>query len=286
VAINEVVAGMNILQRWFLKRVRQHAEPYFRAQGLLRTVKIHASLVWEPTATRIVVLAPHMDDEVIGCGGTLYRHIQKGAEVTVVYLTDGRYGSKQLSMLSGEDRRKYQAELIEIRKAEAQLAMNTLGIQKGIFLDAEETKLAASAEVYKQVQHILHAVRPDIVYLPFFWEAHPDHSATSQVLLAATDGTALQFECYGYEVWTPLFPNVLVDIQEVIDVKRQALQQYRSQLADNNYLHTALGLNAYRSILLLEEHSQFAEAFFVASHQDYRELHRAYVQGSQAKLRA
>jgi LmbE family N-acetylglucosaminyl deacetylase len=269
---------MNILQRWFVKRLRRYAEAYVRSHGLLRTVKIHAPLVWEPTAERVVVLAPHMDDEVIGCGGTLYRHIQSGTEITVVYLTDGRYGSKHQHTLAAAARRQHQADLVEIRKQEARLAMSTLGIQHGVFLDAEEGTLATSETLCQDVRRILHTIRPEVVYLPCFLEAHPDHHATSQVLLAAMQGSTLHFDCYAYEVWTPLFPNVLVNIQAAIEVKRQALQQYRSQISDHDYLHTALGLNAYRSILLLDARNAFVEAFFAASLQDYRDLYHTYVE--------
>src|SRR5690348_6988030 len=57
------------------------------------------TLDWEPEAGKVVVLAPHMDDEIIGCGGTIARHAAAGASVTVVYLTDGRRGSAALFKL-------------------------------------------------------------------------------------------------------------------------------------------------------------------------------------------
>jgi LmbE family N-acetylglucosaminyl deacetylase len=93
--------------------------------------------------------------------------------------------------------------------------------------------------------------------------------------MEAVAGTDLDFDCAGYEVWTPLFPNYLVEISDVIAIKRQALEKYQSQLADSDYVHTALGLNAYRSSALLETHG-YAEAFFYASKKEYLNLYGSF----------
>src|SRR3990170_3703757 len=52
-----------------------------------------------PPGSRILVLAPHMDDEALGCGGSLHRHVLAGESVTVAYLTDGRKGDPALNAL-------------------------------------------------------------------------------------------------------------------------------------------------------------------------------------------
>lgn len=269
---------MKNLKRWFLRRLSRVARPYLRSYGLLKTVKIlnKSALVWKPEQGKIVVLAPHMDDEVIGCGGTLYQHIRCGAEVTVVFLTDGRAGSGKLHYLSGEERKRYASELIGIRKREAHQAMNVLGIKDIIFLDAEEANLSSTKELRDKVRRILDSIRPDTVYLPFFLEEHPDHRAASQILLDATEGTRLQFDCVAFEIWTPLFPNCLVEIHDAVDIKKRAIQCYQSQLADADYLHTCLGLNAFRSSALLDNKGGYVEAFFRATLEDYRELYQSY----------
>jgi LmbE family N-acetylglucosaminyl deacetylase len=75
----------------------------------------------------------------------------------------------------------------------------------------------------------------------------------------------------GYEVWTPLFPNCLVRIDATMEVKKQALREYRSQLAQTDYLHASIGLNAHRSAGLMNAHGGYAEAFYVTSLAHYRE---------------
>jgi N-acetylglucosamine malate deacetylase 1 len=262
-------------KRCFLRWVSKYAEPHLRALGMLQTVKIKRALVGDPGGGRVLVLAPHMDDEVIGCGGAICKHVRKGAEVTVVFVTDGKHGNKDLSKLVDEDRRKQEVEVARTRRRESEKAIPILGVQRVIYWDAEEFTLTASKDLPAKLADLLATVQPDLVYLPFFLEEHPDHRAISWVLAEAVDHRAFRFDCLGYEVWTPLFPNYFVDISDVIQIKAKALQEYPSQLADTNYIHTVFGLNAFRSAVLL--HSKgYAEAFFYASLKEYLDLYRDF----------
>jgi LmbE family N-acetylglucosaminyl deacetylase len=267
---------MKILSRWLMKRLGQATGQYLKSHGLLKVNKYNPAILWRPEGRRVVVLAPHMDDEVIGCGGTLYKHIQRGATVTVIYMTDGRYGGKLPPRPTGERRGEHELGLVDTRKREALLAMETLGIQDSIFLDAEDGQLSSAQGLPDRVKQILESIAPDLVYLPFFLEEHPDHRAVTQILMDATEGISCEFDCCGYEVWTPLFPNCLVEINDAVGMKQQALQHYQSQLVENDYLHASLGLNAYRAIALSQKHGGFVEAFFMASLKDYRELYKVY----------
>lgn len=231
--------------------------------------------VAEPGPGKIVVLAPHMDDETLGCGGTIARHAQAGAEVTVIFLTDGRYGQGSDAQWSRPEREQRQRELIERRKHEAHLAGQILGVRSLAFLDVEDTQLRHDRGVAGRLRQILQQQQPVLVYLPFFLERHVDHRAANHVLLAAVSGTALEFQCRGYEISTPLFPNCLVRIDTTLELKRQALSCYRSQLADFDYVHAAIGLNAHRSMSLGGHAGRFAEAFHALSLAEYRQLYRA-----------
>lgn len=258
--------------KFLLRALGRSARPYLRSQGLLSVTKIFnkSALEWRPSGERIVVLAPHMDDEVIGCGGTLARHIACGSHVTVVFLTDGAGGGAAGHAAAGE------TSITVIRKREAQLALAELGITHLVFLDAEDGRLGAAAYVVDALRAALAAARPDIVYLPFFLEEHPDHRAASTLLAAAVSGAGMSFQCHGYEVWTPLFPNCLVRIDETVEAKRRAIGHYRSQLAEVDYMHTALGLNAYRSSALLDAECRFVEAFYAVPLPQYLDLFRSY----------
>jgi LmbE family N-acetylglucosaminyl deacetylase len=263
---------MKTLTQFLLRILSRTARPYLTAHGLLRVAKIFnkSAIEWQPSDERIVVLAPHMDDEVIGCGGTLARHIACGSDVTVVFLTDGRLGGKTTAAGTA------QSDIAAVRKREAQLALAELGVTHSVFLDAEDGRLGATPGLGEALRAALAAARPDIVYLPFFLEEHPDHRAVSVLLAEAVNGAGMSFRCHGYEVWTPLFPNCLVRIDATVEAKRRAIAHYQSQLAEADYLHTALGLNAYRSSALADGECRFAEAFYAVSLPQYLELLKAY----------
>jgi LmbE family N-acetylglucosaminyl deacetylase len=233
-----------------------------------------AALVNEPGGGQIIVLAPHMDDEVLGCGGTIARHVRAGADVTVIYLTDGRHGSAANAVLPPPERGPRQRQLIEVRKCEARRAAQILGVNEVIFLDAEDQRLQGDTLAAGKLRAILERQPPDLVYLPFFLERHVDHRAANDVLLAAAAGSALEFECRGYEVWTPLFPNCIVQIDDTIDIKTAALACYESQLMDMDYLHFGVGLSAYRASGIGPA-ARYAEAFHRLTLTDYRRFHRA-----------
>ena len=234
----------------------------------------HAA-VCEPANGRIVVLAPHMDDETLGCGGTIARHVRAGAQVTVIFLTDGRRGGPSCADLTGPDRDNKQREIVDVRKHEAQRAGKVLGVQSIVFLDAEDMRLNVDTRVAGLLRDILGRVQPDCVYLPSFLEQHPDHRAATSVLLDAVAGTGFEFECRGYEVWTPLFPNCVIKIDATIELKKQAIACYQSQLEQTDYLHAAIGLNAHRSLALGGGAGHFAEAFQALPLADYLQLYRA-----------
>ena len=270
---------MKPLTRTLLRQFARAARPYLQSYGLLRTSKIFntSSLVWEPGAERILVLAPHMDDETIGCGGTLARHARAGATITVVFLTDGRHGGgPQVKSLSGEQLQAEQQKLIATRKAEARRALDKLGVQSMLFLDVEDGTLDQNSEAPPRLRAILEEQRPELVYLPYFLEQHPDHLAATHILLEATRGSTPRIQCVGYEVWTPLFPNCFVRIDDVVEQKKQALAEYRSQLEQTDYMHSGLGLNAYRSAAFNGNYGRFAEAFCSVPLEQYRAMFNAY----------
>jgi N-acetylglucosamine malate deacetylase 1 len=251
------------------RRLRQSLRSFVRGSSIY-DLPISAC---DPAKSKVVVLAPHMDDEVLGCGGTIARHVKAGSDVTVVFLTDGRRGA---GAFQTPDRHTPDPDgIVSVRKAEAENAARILGVRNLVFLDAEDSRLRYDTRVANRLREVLLGTRPEIVYLPFFLERHPDHRATNDVLLAAVSDGSIRFECRGYEVWTPLFPNCIVRIDETVELKQRALGCYVSQLAVHDYLHSGMGLNAYRAMALESHTGRFAEAFHALELDDYRRLHEA-----------
>jgi len=228
-----------------------------------------------PPGSRILVLAPHMDDEALGCGGSLHRHVLAGESVTVAYLTDGRKGDPALNALDlpADERERREERLAAVRCDEARRSAAVLGVRDLRFLGNRDQELVVSPKTRRQVRELLEEVRPDLVYLPFPTDHHPDHRATNRIFLsalAATRGLDPPM-CCGFEVWTPIAPNCLVDITGVIDVKRRALDQFASQMSSIDFGRCILGLHAYRSMIHLRGRG-YAEAFVLLPADEYRRL--------------
>ena len=229
-------------------------------------------------AGRILVLAPHMDDEVFGCGGTLALAAEAGAEVTVLYVTDGRkgYHPGRFSEETPEQRMRRETRLVEIRKTEAREATRVLGFEPPRFLDLPDGRLAITRDAVAKVAEAVRAVRPEVVFLPFLTDLHRDHWITNGLMIEAATQIGLDddLDCWGYEVWTPLVANAVVDISRVAALKGAAMRVFESQLQDVNYSRVMQGLNTYRS-LCVDEGRGDAEAFYVTRLCTYRGLYRA-----------
>ena len=219
-------------------------------------------LIEKPSGERIVVISPHFDDDIIGCGGTLRKHILAREKVSVIYLTDGREGDPSMSD---------KIEVEKLRKNEAKLATKTVGITDIIFLDQPETRLRTTNSLLKQLTDILIELKPDLLYIPSFLENNIDHFEANRILLNLSNKSAFDMTVAAYEVWTPIVPNFIVDITSVMPVKEKALMQYKTQLRQVDYAGITLALNRYRSALTMKGIG-YAEAFFIASWKEYMNL--------------
>lgn len=200
----------------------------------------------------VLVIAPHPDDESIGCGGSVALHVERGDEVAAVFLTSGELGLKKLAR-----------EIAwETREAEARAACGILGIAETSFLRLPDWAMGddvfAAAE---RLRPVLERTRPDLIYLPHPLEWHPDHRATLPILKAAFAGISLGSpKLRGYEVWTPLseFQHV-ENISGMMEKKIAALREHTSQIADWDYVRAVRGLNAYRGVMA--GRCEYAEVF-------------------------
>lgn len=233
----------------------------------------HPRLWTEPEGNRVLVLAPHPDDEVIGCGGTLYKHACAGHAVTIVYMTDGCKGDPLLSRgrLPAQEAAIRSQQLVLQRREEAQTACAILNMKDLVFLDYPDSELKLTKESRQAMAAILARVRPDVVYLPFAADNHPDHRQTNRIFTAAMKRSPMACVCCGYEVWTPLPVNLAVDISDVVNVKTEALWAYRSQLEHTDFVQASLSLNSYRAITAGTSGTH-AEAFFRAPADAYIRL--------------
>lgn len=249
-----------MLNRLLSRQIKDYIKTFLRPKNLIFSPK----LIDRPEGDNIIVLSPHFDDDVVGCGGTLYKHIIGGDKITIVYFTDGREGDPSV-----EDK-----ELVEkTRKQEARMATKILSIENLIFLDEPETKLKSHKNLNFKLSDIFNRIKPNLVYLPWFLDNHIDHFELNRIFLDLCHNIQFDFNICAYELWTPLIPNIVIDIGEVISKKEAALKQYQSQLKQVDYFITTLALNKYRSATNLKGRS-YAEAFLYLPLKDYLDLMR------------
>ena len=233
-----------------------------------------------PARSRILVLAPHMDDEVFGCGGTLARAVEAQSDVRVVFITDGSrgYDPARAANLTTKEREAFEQVLIETRKAEARRSGALLGYSEPVFLDLPDGRVAGSVDAAARLARVIGELSPEVVFLPFIADCHPDHRATNQLFIdaAMAAGLGSPVMCWGYEVWTPLVANTFVDVTATMERKRSAMAIFESQNTDVGYPRAIEGLNAYRSLAAGLAHG-YVEAFFVETFAEYCNLVRKFL---------
>lgn len=251
---------------------------FFSATKFNHHLEINPSLNFK----KVLVLAPHPDDDVFGCGGTITQLAKAGAKISVVYFCDGSGGLPEKSYQKFEikdDKEelgqniKRDPKLVEVRKAEAKKSAEILGIKNQIFFGYFDGKLAAGLAVKKAFNDLIKEVNPDIILTPSFLDNHPDHRATNEVLINCSRATVKDnLTIWAYEVWTPIFINRLLDINKEIDQKKKAISAHQSQLKCRNFDQAILALNQYRAEI--NDVSGFAEGFFATTLEIYRKLYQ------------
>ena len=200
----------------------------------------------------VLVIAPHPDDESIGCGGALCLHARRGDRITGVYLTSGELGLKHLP----------RREAWLLREREARRAAKILGIARLFFLRLADWFVSDAVEKgAAKLRPILQRTRPDLIYVPHDQDWHPDHKAALPIVRAALKGNrTVTPGLRAYEVWTPLTAHDHVeDISVVMPRKLRALRAHKSQLQEFDYVRAVSGLNQFRGALAARR--PFAEVF-------------------------
>jgi len=191
----------------------------------------------------VLVLAPHPDDEVIGCGGALRRHVEQGDCVTVAIATDGTGARCHDSSVS-------QAQYSLLRQQESRCAAEILGYGDVRIWPAQDRALASWPHLDKQLLELVAEIDPRVVYVPSLYEIHPDHHALALAVCRAAPRLEPGLQVMFYEIGWPVPPNVLVDISAQLERKRAALRCFVSQLSIQDYLRHMEGLNVYRTYTL------------------------------------
>jgi LmbE family N-acetylglucosaminyl deacetylase len=201
-------------------RLRPRAARWFQRRLLARATDVTATI----GNGSALILAPHADDEAIGCGALIARKTAAGASVTVVIATDGRNAMRS--------RETGSVELARIRRLEALEAGAALGVPADAirFLDFEDGTLDRQRDALRSaVERIVAELDPDEVYAPHA-DAHPDHRTLSEVatqLLGRIERPRL-FE-YPVRYWTrvPWIDDHAGRLAKIVHLLRDPIDEWR-----------------------------------------------------------
>lgn len=183
----------------------------------------------------VLVVAAHTDDEALGCGGTIARHVAEGDIVYAVFLADG------VTSRPGAT-----TEELEQRNAAAEKAHKILGITKAYMLGFPDNRMDSVPllDIVQSLESVLKKIEPQIVYTHHHGDLNIDHRITHQAVLTACRPApdASVKEIYAFEVlsateWNtpgvaPFIPNVFVDISNYSVQKSEALRAYKMEMRD------------------------------------------------------
>ena len=225
----------------------------------------------ERRASKVLVVAAHPDDEVLGCGGTICRHMLNGDSVRIVVLADG-----ETSRDGNAD-----GKTIAKREAAARAAAATLGTKQIVFHRFPDQRLSSVPflDLVKAVEKHVNEMAPEIVYTHHSGDLNADHRLAHEAAVTAcrptpeqSVRTILLFEVASSTEWQPpssgaaFQPNWFVDIDEVLDQKLKALSAYADEMRDWPHPRSLRGVEHLARWRGASVGRQAAEAFVVARH--------------------
>jgi LmbE family N-acetylglucosaminyl deacetylase len=205
-----------------------------------------------PPGDRVLVLAPHPDDETLGMGGSLRLLTESGKKVKVVILTTGEKADPKVT-----DKQEYSST----RKKEALKAFRHLGVKDYEFLGFPDRELISHRDKVEEIINtIVSDFAPDVIYSPSLIELNPDHRMAAE-LSHELSRREKAVRCVFYEITTPVRPNILIDITKTFKWKKKAMKCYKSQMKILDYLGLMEAMSTYRTFTL-GKGVRFAEAFW------------------------
>ncbi len=214
---------------------------------------------------RVLVIAPHPDDEVLGCGGTIVKHVSGGDEVYLCIITKAY--PPEWSESEIKERRK---EVLRVNKI--------LSIKKAYFLDLPTVKLDTipQKELNEVIAQVINEVQPEIVYIPHGGDVNSDHRLVFGAAMVATRPKptlsirkVLCYEVLSETEWAAPFPknafipNLWVDISGELETKLKAMSEYKSELKKFPHPRSLEAISALAKMRGTAAGVEAAEAFML-----------------------
>jgi len=190
---------------------------------------------------KILVVVAHPDDEVLGCGATMAKHVQNGDEVHVAILVEGITSRDKV-----RNREQYNKQLLELQQS-ARQANDILGVSTVTFGEFPDNRMDSLdlLDVIKVIEELIEKFNLDIVYTHHYGDVNIDHQIVNQAVITACRPlpgvkfkTILFFEVASSTEWqisnfnSSFNPNWFVDVSGMMQLKRKALEAYQSEMRE------------------------------------------------------
>lgn len=203
-----------------------------------------------PAGQKVLVFAPHPDDEVLACGGTLALLQENGCQVRVIIMTDGS---------QGDPLHHFEGDISYRRYCESRAALKELGITDVEYYDEPDGALSPGTGTVDRIKGSIDAFGPDLLFLPPLLDYHRDHVAASLAVLDAWHDCGSHARAFMWELWHPLPVNCVTDISSVFERRQRAANCYSTALKYCDYPRAINGLASYRALYLAQ--GNYAEGF-------------------------
>ncbi len=213
---------------------------------------------------KIIIISAHPDDEVLGAGGTILKHVANGDEVYWLITT---------SISEGQG---FSKERVSSRREEIRQVEKMLGIKKIFMLNYSTMTLSSSSliEMVPQISNVFNEVEPEIIYCLNRSDAHSDHRVTFDAVMACTKSfrypyvkRVLMYECLSETEFAPalfektFIPNYFIDISRFFKKKLEVMRIYGSELGQHPFPRSERNIEALATFRGASVGVEYAEAF-------------------------
>lgn len=216
--------------------------------------------------TKVIVVAPHPDDETLGCGGTLLRAREEGDEIFWIIVTDAH------------ERLGFNKDWIEKRKSEILQVQEAYGFTHVFELNFETTALdmVPSRDLISEISRVFETVKPDTVYVPFRGDVHSDHKIVFDATIASSKWFRAPFikNMYAYETLSEtemnvpigretFQPNRFVNISKYNERKLEIMHMFESECGTFPFPRSSEAIDALEKYRGSMSGHTAAEAFMI-----------------------
>lgn len=218
-------------------------------------------------STKILVIAAHPDDEILGCGGTIAKLAKADGQVYTLIL-----GTGVASRYETENGKEIKSQIEELKR-QLYAANETVGVKEVFIHNFPDNKFdtVALLDIVKVIEKIKTKIKPEVVFTHYLKDLNIDHQITYQAVITAARplSTETVREIYSFEVpssteWAyPLSfaPDVFFDITETVDLKIKAISSYKSELREFPHPRSIKGLELNAQVWGMKAGVRYAEAF-------------------------